>query len=279
MYDALFRRLGAAEVVGRPAREPRARPHDPELVGAARRRHRHLHDRRQPAQALRDRQRHRRSATRSSRPTSRGAVVGGTSAGASIQSSHMVAFGVGGLDAQAADDPGRGRARPARATRDRPALRPAQPLRPAADDRRPVARSCSASASTRTPRAVITEDGRRTRCCASSAAARSRPRRPRHGLQRPRGQALRAAARLAAWCCTCCRPGARVRPDRRARWCPTTPHGRPRARPRSSPRPAATCASWPATSPPATPRPTVLRRRPARAPRPTSSRARQETDA
>ena len=40
--------------------------------------------------------RHPRSARRSSRAHERGAVVAGTSAGASIQSSHMVAFGVGG---------------------------------------------------------------------------------------------------------------------------------------------------------------------------------------
>ncbi len=81
----------------------------------------------------------------------RGVVVGGTSAGASIQSSHMVAFGSGGSTpkqrmTQLAGRPG---ADPRR--RDRPALRPAQPLRPAADARRAEPATCSASASTRTP--------------------------------------------------------------------------------------------------------------------------------
>ena len=92
VYDALFRKLGAAEVV--PVRpETREEAHDPDLVDGARQGHRHLHDRRQPAQAVRRSICGTPSATRSSRRTERGAVVAGTSAGASIQSSHMVAFG------------------------------------------------------------------------------------------------------------------------------------------------------------------------------------------
>ena len=50
----------------------------------------------------------------------------------------MVAFGGRRLDPQAADDPARRRPRAAPVGGDRPALRPAQPLRSAADDRRPV---------------------------------------------------------------------------------------------------------------------------------------------
>ena len=81
----------------------------------------------------------------------RGAVVGGTSAGASIQSSHMVAFGgPGATPKQRMTQVAAGLGLLA-LVGDRPALRPAQPLRSPADDRRPVARSCSASASTRTP--------------------------------------------------------------------------------------------------------------------------------
>ena len=69
VYDALFRRLGAAEVVAvRP--ESREEAHDPELVARLAERHRHLHDRRQPAQALRDRLRHPARRRASSRPTS-----------------------------------------------------------------------------------------------------------------------------------------------------------------------------------------------------------------
>ena len=67
VYDALFRKLGAKDVV---AARPQTREDadDPDVVAPARPRHRHLHDRRQPAQAVRDRQRHRRSGTRSRPP-------------------------------------------------------------------------------------------------------------------------------------------------------------------------------------------------------------------
>ena len=63
----------------------------------------------------------------------RGAVVGGTSAGASIQSSHMVAFGPGGSTPKQRMTQLAAGLGLVRDVRDRPALRPAQPLRPAAD--------------------------------------------------------------------------------------------------------------------------------------------------
>jgi cyanophycinase len=94
VYDALFRRLGAAEVVPvRPASREEA--HDPDLVKAV-------------GEAtgvfMTGGNQLKLSATICGTPLGeaivkaheRGAVVGGTSAGASIQSSHMVAFGVGG---------------------------------------------------------------------------------------------------------------------------------------------------------------------------------------
>jgi cyanophycinase len=94
VYDALFRRLGAGEVV--PVRpESREEAHDPDLVKAL-------------AEAtgifMTGGNQLKLSAIISGTPLGdeivaaheRGAVVGGTSAGASIQSSHMVAFGVGG---------------------------------------------------------------------------------------------------------------------------------------------------------------------------------------
>ena len=75
------------------------------------------------------------------------------------------------VDPQAADDPGRRRARAGRELRDRPALRAAQPLRTTADDRR------SEPAAARDGRRRGHRGGdhphRRTpRCCASSAAVR-----------------------------------------------------------------------------------------------------------
>ncbi|MEO6511788.1 MAG: cyanophycinase [Nocardioides sp.] len=94
VYDALFRRLGAGEVV--PVRpENREDAHDPDLVKAV-------------GEAtgvfLTGGNQLKLSAIICGTPVGdaiveahlRGAVVGGTSAGASIQSSHMVAFGVGG---------------------------------------------------------------------------------------------------------------------------------------------------------------------------------------
>jgi cyanophycinase len=91
VYDALFRRLGAAEVVAcRP--ESRTEAHDPQLV-----------DRLDRATGvfMTGGNQLKLSAVISGTPVGdaivrahvRGAVVGGTSAGASIQSSHMVAFG------------------------------------------------------------------------------------------------------------------------------------------------------------------------------------------
>ena len=94
VYDALFRRLGAGEVV--PVRpESRDEAHDPDLVKAV-------------GEAtgifMTGGNQLKLSAIVCGTPLGdaiveahrRGAVVAGTSAGASIQSSHMVAFGVGG---------------------------------------------------------------------------------------------------------------------------------------------------------------------------------------
>jgi cyanophycinase len=94
VYDALFRKLGAAEVVAcRP--ESRSEAHDPELVARI-------------DQAtgvfMTGGNQLKLSAVICGTPVgdavvrahARGAVVAGTSAGASIQSSHMVAFGVPG---------------------------------------------------------------------------------------------------------------------------------------------------------------------------------------
>jgi cyanophycinase len=94
VYDALFRRLGAAEVVAvRP--ETREEAHDPDLVGALDK---------ATGIFMTGGNQLKLSAIVCGTPVGdaivqaheRGAVVGGTSAGASIQSSHMVAFGVGG---------------------------------------------------------------------------------------------------------------------------------------------------------------------------------------
>ena len=61
----------------------------------------------------------------------RGAVVAGTSAGASIMSRFMISLGRGGPDAQAAGEPDLRGPRPRRGRHRRPALRPARTLRPA----------------------------------------------------------------------------------------------------------------------------------------------------
>jgi cyanophycinase len=94
VYDALFRRLGAGEVV--PVRpESRDEAHDPDLVKAVGE---------ATAVFMTGGNQLKLSAVVCGTPLGdaiaeaheRGAVVAGTSAGASIQSSHMVAFGVGG---------------------------------------------------------------------------------------------------------------------------------------------------------------------------------------
>jgi cyanophycinase len=94
VYDALFRRLGAGEVIAcRP--ESREEAHDPDLVK--------LVDEATGVFMTGGNQL-KLSAVICGTPVGdavvrahrRGAVVGGTSAGASIQSSHMVAFGPGG---------------------------------------------------------------------------------------------------------------------------------------------------------------------------------------
>ena len=66
-----------------------------------------------------------------------GAVVAGTSAGASAMSSHMIAFGASGATPEAPDGPDRGGPRrPAGGDR-RPAFPAAEPARPAAQPHRP----------------------------------------------------------------------------------------------------------------------------------------------
>ena len=208
----------------------------------------------------------------------RGAVVAGTSAGASIQSSHMVAFGVGGatpkqrmtqvaaglglLESTVIDQHFDQRNRYGRLL-----MIVAQSPAAARHRRRRGHRGRRRATSTA------------TRCCGSSGAGAVTifdPAADRH--QRLRGQALRAAAGQ--------RRGAARAARGRAFDLTTRTLVPPRAgastprRPPSSPRPAATCASWPATSPPATPRPPALRRRLARtrrAERPPSTRHRHRT--
>ena len=90
-YDAVFRRWAPAESSGC-ARETRDEADDPRARRPARRRRRGLHDRGQPAQALPVIAGTRfGDAVRAA--YERGALVGGTSAGASAVSEHMVAFG------------------------------------------------------------------------------------------------------------------------------------------------------------------------------------------
>jgi cyanophycinase len=94
VYDALFRKLGAGEVTGcRP--ESREEAHDPDLVKVIDE---------ATGVFMTGGNQLKLSAVICGTPVGdavvrahqRGAVVGGTSAGASIQSSHMVAFGTGG---------------------------------------------------------------------------------------------------------------------------------------------------------------------------------------
>jgi cyanophycinase len=95
VYDALFRKLGAGEVTAcRP--ESREEAHDPDLVERLDR---------ATGVFMTGGNQLKLSAIICGTPVgdavvrahARGAVVAGTSAGASIQSSHMVAFGVGGV--------------------------------------------------------------------------------------------------------------------------------------------------------------------------------------
>jgi cyanophycinase len=98
VYDALFRRLGAAEVV--PVRpDSRADAHDPALVETLEK---------ATGVFMTGGNQLKLSAVVCGTPLGdaivaardRGAVIAGTSAGASIQSSHMVAFGAGGATAK-----------------------------------------------------------------------------------------------------------------------------------------------------------------------------------
>ena len=94
-YRAVFSELGIKTV--RPSmRSPRPQANDEDGGPGRRRRHRDLPDGRQPAAALvHDRPGPAADAAARSVPT-RGAVVAGTSAGASAMSSHMIAFGASG---------------------------------------------------------------------------------------------------------------------------------------------------------------------------------------
>ena len=135
MYRQVFGELGAAEVTPIHAMT-RAQANDDRRGAHGARVDGHLPDRRQPAAPVLDDRRHAAGAG-DRRRHREGAVVAGTSAGASAMSTHMVAFGASGatpkqrmvqMAAGLGLLPGRDR---------RPALRAAQPPRPAAGDHRP----------------------------------------------------------------------------------------------------------------------------------------------
>ena len=133
VVPAAGRRRGGAGAAGVPRGRPR-----PHAGGVAGQGHGRLHDRRQPAQALRDRLRH--AAGRRDRGRARAWRRGRRH----LRRRQHPVVPHGRLrhrrrHRQAADDPGGRRPRPGPLGGDRPALRPAQPLRAAADDRRPVA--------------------------------------------------------------------------------------------------------------------------------------------
>ena len=96
--------------------------------------------------------------------------IGGTSAGASIQSSHMVAFGTGGSTPKQRMTQLAAGLGLLDGLRDRPALRAAQPLRPAAHAGRPVPQP----ARHRRRRGHRRDRHATTACSRSSGAARSR---------------------------------------------------------------------------------------------------------
>ena len=151
-----------------------------------------------------------------------GVVVAGTSAGASIQSSHMVAFGGPGATPKQRMTQVAAGLGLLESAGDRPALRPAQPLRPAADDRQPVA----AAARDRRRRG---HRGRRDRRGRPAAAAGHRPRR-RSRSSTPPGwsptptRRKRSSPLLASGVVLHVLPGgARLRPHRAAPWSPQQP--------------------------------------------------------
>ena len=198
---------------------------------------------------------------RSSRAHERGAVVAGTSAGR--QRSSPATWSP---SASAAATPKQRMTQMAAGLGllpqhgHRPALRAAQPLRPAADDRRRSRRSCSGIGVDEDTAAVIVADGRR--------AARDRPRRghdPRPAAlshERLRGQARPRRCWSAGWSLHVAPAGAALRPgDARLLPFEAVRVDRQRGAPSSSRGRAPTCARWRATSPPATLAERSLRRR------------------
>ena len=126
-YTEVFTRLGAQHLS---VVNPRTAPTPTTRGGRAHRAgHRDLHERREPAQAEPAPPRHPLGDA-IHRAHDRGAVVGGTSAGASIMSEFMISMGDEGITPAS----GPASSAPASASsgrHHRPALRPAGPLRPA----------------------------------------------------------------------------------------------------------------------------------------------------
>ena len=199
VYAAVFTRLGAGAGRRRPPRDPRGRQRPATLVACSTTSTGIFmtggNQLKLSAIINGTRVRRRDQGT----PTRAASTIGGTSAGASFQSSHMVAFGTGGATPKQRMTQLAAGLGLRRGLRHRPALRPAQPLRPAADARRPVPNLLGIGVDEDTA-AVITDD----RCARGRRARRGHDhRRPAHDVERPRGQAHRAAAGLR-------RPAARV---------------------------------------------------------------------
>ena len=136
-YTEVFTRLGAPGVDGREPRDP-GRVARPRPGRAGRRRHRHLHERRQPAAALAAASRH--AARRGAAPGARARRRRRRHLGRRLDHERLHDLdGRGGRHAAPARQPDLGRARPGPGRRRRPALRPAHPLRPADVRDRPVA--------------------------------------------------------------------------------------------------------------------------------------------
>ena len=235
-----------------PAGEPGRRARTPTWSSSSARSAR-LHDRRQPAQAELVHHRHavRRRHPRGLRTRRRGRrhVRRGEHPGRSHDRVRLRR-----LDPEAADEPALGRVRADPGRGHRPALRAAQPIRPAAVPGGPVAVAAG-------------HGGRRGHGRGGSRgqpARGGRPgggdhrRRPAPDLQRLRRAPHRAAAGVRTRSCTCCRRAAQFDLDIAHAGRTSDAGARPRGGWRSGPR-RPTCASWPATSPPrACPRPITL---------------------